>query len=567
MDTFSICDILMVTYGAIHELPLKKMSTVFLYIALSLLLFTTPFANSATLFEHSNSNAWMINAYLSTRGETLPMESWPIPTGLFEKYTSIESNVRANHELLPHAGGKLLSSTSFFANVFPELSANNWSYHPKSKWVDLMQAYRYDSMKPWLTFGYKTSIGDDLYALISIDLRKEMGNYFYKDDATNFPFTKLDPTSLALGFNFPTKGYLSYSNENFAFNLGREQLSWGPMTHGLALSDNSPYYDEASFIYTTTANFCKQFTFTYNMITVDPVLTHEEYEEQSESPDVNAHGFVYNARAKTLVAHRIDLMLWKNFRIGMGELNLIGGKVPDIQDINPFIIWHNTYGEGYSNVLGDLDFDYVPLNGWNLYGEFAVDDVTMPTEAINYKPTAYGYALGVTKNFGNWENLSQIGAEYYYNCPWMYNRWQPYLTFTNRLMRASNNPGSRLFTDYPVGYIYGPDVETLNIFFKHHQDKVNFKAGFNWIKKGSITTLSDYNTNDYDDTTPTGTVEDTKGLYGQIEFHISNEFKLFGSADLRYVTNFRNQDATHGNNPILGNLWLYDLRIGMEYSM
>ncbi len=525
-------------------------------ILILLLSFTTTFANSALLLEHSSPRSWMINAYLSIKNETLPMESWPIPSEFLGKYIPIQKGKPSPRK----------NNSIFFMDVSPEVSVNNWSYHPKSKWVDLIQAYRYDSMKPWMIFGYRTSIGNNFYALISMDLRKEMGNYFYKDDNTNFPFTKLDLMSPALGFNFPTKGYLSYSNDNFAFHIGREQIAWGPMIHALALSDNSPYYDEMSFIYTTLADFCKQFTFTYNMITVDPVLTHEEFEEQSKSPDVNAHGFVYNAHAKTLVAHRIDFLIFKNLRIGVGELNLIGGKVPDIQDINPFIIWHNTYGEGYSNVIGDVDFNYVPFSGFDVYGELAVDDVTMPTEAVNYKPTSYGYGLGVTKNWGDWKNLSQLGMECYYNCPWMYNRWQPYLTFTNRIMRASNNPGSRLFTDYPFGYIYGPDVETLNLFYKAHSSFMDFQSGFNWIRKGSITTLTDYNTNDYNDTTPTGTVEDTKGMYARIEIPMSKNFKIFGSANVSYVTNFRNQD-TSNDNPTLGNLWLYDLRVGVEILM
>ncbi len=536
---------------------MNKLIFTFAFLVLS--LFTVSFANQAMLFEHSNSQAWMIEAYLSTKGEILPMESWPLPVNFIEKYVP-DFSLRDLHN------SKAIPNTSFFMSVSPELSANNWTYHPKSKWVDLVQAYRYDSMKPWMTFGYKTSIGNNFCALIFMDLRKEMGNYFYKDDNTNFPFTKLNPTSFALGFNFPTKGYLSYSNKNFAFHIGREQLSWGPMNHALALSDNSPYYDELSFIYTSLASFCKRFTFTYNLITVDPVLTHKEFDEQSKSPDCNAHGFVYKEYAKTLAAHRIDFLVFKNFRVGIGELNLIGGKFLDIQDVNPFIIWHNTYGEGYSNVIGDADFSYVPFNDMDLYGELVIDDVTMPTEAVNYKPTAYGYGLGMTKNWGDWQNLSQIGVEYYYNCPWMYNRWQPYLTFTNRIMRASNNPSSRLFTDYPFGYIYGPDVEALNLFYKGHSSFMNLKLGFNWIKKGSITTLSNYNTNDYQATTPTGIVEDTKNVYAQIEIPMAKKIEMFGSADLRYVTNFRNQD-TPNDNPVLGDLWLYDLRIGVEISM
>jgi len=541
-------------------------------LILLLLFFTTSFANSAILFEHSNTEQWMIDAYLSMKGEVLPMQSWPLPVGFLEKYIPIENSVGAIH-------AKNENNSTFFMNVSPELSANNWSYHPKSRWVDLIQAYRYDSLKPWMIFGFQTSINDDLYFLINMDLRKEIGNFFEKDDHTNFPFTGLDfslsPSTEAFGFNFPTKGYASYYSKNFFFNIGRSQLAWGPMTHGLTLSDNSPYYDETSFMYTSPADFIKRFSFTFNAISVDPSLTPAEYEEQSRSPDPMAGGFVYNERAKFLFAHRIDFLVKKNLRIGLGELNLVGGKFPDIQDMNPFIIWHNTYGEGYSNSFGSLDFSYVPLKSLELYGELALDQDQNPVTSNptshnvpkGYKPVAYAYGLGGKYSWGKWQNMSQIGVEYYYTLPWMYNRWQPYLKFTNRIMRVSNDPPSRLFTDYPFGYIYGPDAQSLNIFFRTtHKNSIDVYSGFLWLRKGSVTTLTPYDSKEYYLVTPSGTVEDTKALYTKIEIPMYKEFKLFGSADLRYVTNFRNQD-TSNDNPVLENLWLYDFRIGVDISM
>ena len=548
---------------------------VLITLSITLSLFTTTsFANQAALFEHSNPQSWMIGAYLSMKGEVLPLESWPLPVGFLEKHIPIENNVRS----LSHADGKSSADTSFFMSVSPEISINNWHYHPKSRLVDLVQAYRYDSMKPWMVFGFQTSISDDLYFLIHMDMRKEIANFFEKDDHDNLPFTGLDfslsPSSEAFDFNFPTKGYTSYYSKNFFFNMGRSQLAWGPMTHGLTLSDNSPYYDEASFAYTTQANFIKRFSFTYNAISVDPSLTPAEYKIQSGSPDPMAGGFVYNERAKFLFAHRIDFLITRNFRIGLGELKLLGGKFPDFQDCNPFIIWHNTYGEGYSNSFGTLDFSYVPIKSLELYGEFALDQdqnpvTQQPTPGhvpVGYKPVAYGYGVGGKYSWGRWNDISQLGVEYYYVLPWMYNRWQPYLKFTNRMMRVSNDPGSRFFTDYPFGYIYGPDSQSLNIFFKTHRYGIDLNGGFLWLKKGSISTLTSYNSNEYYLTTPSGTVEDTKALYLNVSVPLNQNFSVFGSADLRYVTNFRNQD-TLNDNPILGNLWLYDFRIGIEYAI
>ncbi len=288
-----------------------------------LLLFTIStmviFANSATLFGPWDQNSWMINSYLSLKGETLPVESWPLPEGFIEKYIppTDQSSSSSTVSHSPYAIGQTpaTADSSFFFTFSPELSCSNWSYYPTSTWVDLIQAYRYDSMKDFADFGYKTSIGNDIYALIDMDIRKEMGNFFAKDDVTNFPFTYLDIFSPALDANFPNQGYISYFNGNFLAQAGREKLAWGPMTNGLALSDASPYYDEGTFMYTTPANFIKRFSFTFNAISVDPALTPQEYEIQSTSPDPMAGNAVYNEPSKFLFAHRIDLQIFKLGRL------------------------------------------------------------------------------------------------------------------------------------------------------------------------------------------------------------------------------------------------------------
>ncbi|MGC8699301.1 MAG: capsule assembly Wzi family protein [Candidatus Acidifodinimicrobium sp.] len=557
-------------------------------------------ANSATLIGPWDQNSWMIGAYLSMKGEVLPMESWPLPEGFIKQYLSSTDQTSSPSTIshtpfasasLPYAirhvpyaiNGHMpfamspATTTNFFIRFSPEISANNWPvYIPSSSYIDLTQAYRYDSLKPWMVFGYQTNIGNKLYFLIRMDLRKEIANFFEKDDHDNLPFTglnfSLSPSEEAFDFNFPDEGYASYYSKNFFFNFGRSKLSWGPMTHGLTLSDNSPYYDEGSFIYTTPADFIKRFSFTYNAISVNPILTQAEYYEQSHYLDPMADR-IYDEPSKYLFAHRIDFLVTNNFRIGLGELDLVGGKFPDLTDFNPFIIWHNVYGRGYSNSFGSLDFSYVPVKSLQLYGEFALDQDQNPVTPeptpgnvpADYKPVAYGYGIGAKYSWGDWNDMSQMGVEYYYTLPWMYNRWEPYLKFTNRIMRLSNNPASIFYTDYPFGYMYGPDAQTLNIFFRKHIDNIDIDSGFMWLRKGSNTTLTPYNPDEYYLVTPSGTVEDTKDLYTKVSFSISENLSLFGSMDLRYVKNFMNQDNPLGN-AVLGNAWLYDFSFGFQYS-
>ena len=59
--------------------------------------------------------------------------------------------------------------------------------------------------------------------------------------------------------------------------------------------------------------------------------------------------------------------------------------------------------------------------------------------------------------------LLLASVELYHTDTWMYNRWQPLLTFTNRIYTKSELPGSRDFTDYPLGFKYGSDLNGLSI--------------------------------------------------------------------------------------------------------
>ncbi|WP_129409484.1 hypothetical protein [Marinitoga lauensis] len=98
-------------------------------------------------------------------------------------------------------------------------------------------------------------------------------------------------------------------------------------------------------------------------------------------------------------------------------------------------ILHNTYGEGYSNALFAVDGEIVPIAGFKIYGEFAMDDYVVPlTEAgaESYKPTAFAWGYGIQYAYNVFDGYVNIKAEKYKIYSWMYNRWQELLKFTGR---------------------------------------------------------------------------------------------------------------------------------------
>ncbi|KKL65570.1 hypothetical protein LCGC14_2153630, partial [marine sediment metagenome] len=58
-----------------------------------------------------------------------------------------------------------------------------------------------------------------------------------------------------------------------------------------------------------------------------------------------------------------------------GAIIVIGGRVPEFNEITPLMYLHNVYGENYSNVIFGFDTSIVPCRNIQVYGEFAMDDI------------------------------------------------------------------------------------------------------------------------------------------------------------------------------------------------
>jgi hypothetical protein len=372
----------------------------------------------------------------------------------------------------------------FFVSFSPSFSLNNISFENESlpKIIPLFYAYRWTELKPFNQFGFSSTFkGFEIFA--NMDLKVEPANYLIKRDEINFPIPQGAFYNLPLDMNFPRRGYLKYSNENFFLQIGRTKLKWGSSEFPLTISDSSPYFDNISFSYRFDYAKNKSFTYSYSLISVDPDLTATESYLQSKNV---SNGVIYNEPSKTIVAHRLDFKLGKNFRMGVGELNLIGGKVIDLQDISPLIIFHNIYSAPYQNVLGSFDFSWVIVPNFMLYGEIAFDDIRLLSESEK-SPMEYGLSFG-GRFSSNALNGNFVGSiEFSHTSDWMYNcRTQPYLKFSNRVVMMSNFPSGMNFFDYPIGFKYGQSADMLSVTLNYFRENMEFKNQLLFLRKGNL---------------------------------------------------------------------------------
>ncbi|AEJ61889.1 hypothetical protein Spith_1628 [Spirochaeta thermophila DSM 6578] len=288
-----------------------------------------------------------------------------------------------------------------------------------------------------------------------------------------------DITHYSFDMTFPHTAYLYYASEPFYFAAGRFPLKWGRARYPLTISP-STYQDNLTASWQGGA-----FRYTFHVISSSPLLGNSEEDIQTHCYDYLSEGRIFSDPYKTIAAHRLDLLgpLW---RVGVGEINIIGGKAPDLLDVSPLMYYHNTYGEGYSNVVFALDGDLTLWDSLTIYGEASFDDADVPlTEAgVDYKPGAYGFNFGLEWNQPGW----QVWAEYDYTSEWMYvTSYLPYLHVNVRHFYIDNYTSpSRILVDYPLGFTYGPDAQMASVGGSFNGTEIACGLVYNVLIKGTV---------------------------------------------------------------------------------
>ncbi|AJG40150.1 hypothetical protein TRQ7_01505 [Thermotoga sp. RQ7] len=383
-------------------------------------------------------------------------------------------------------------SPFFYFGNFQGKTKTGWFVLSDPPWENF---YLYENTPYFLNVSFEGFVGEiSFYTEIPFT-----NNYsdFYLDLHSNVPPIWKELSSA--DSTFPYTAYGVYDGENFYVAVGRSKIRWGSSEFPVVISDVSPYFSH--FTFSTKA----QVQYTFHLISINPVLTTEEWEKQSTFRPVNADPLSpYTEKVKTLVAHRLDFHPFENFRFSAGELTMIGGKYPDLFAVSPFSIWHNNYNEGYTNSMASFDFSWVPKKGFEVHGEFVLDDLVGTTEDES-KPTAYAFNVGVRRALSTGSLKGVLGVEYALATKFVYNTFLPYLKFNNRIVYLTNLPSSRTIVDYPVGFAFGPDAKLLNVSFDLFKENVSLETDFFYLVKGPNTLYTEY---------PTAEEGETKTIFG-----------------------------------------------------
>ncbi len=424
----------------------------------------------------------------------------------------------------------------------------------QSKEIPEFQEYLYyrNSLNnpPLLNLGF---IAGNPYTAIHLeyDLREDFFVTWRTDDYTTLPTG--DPFVQDFDYNFPTRSYIKLGTLHIDFLAGREQMKWGPgHRSSLLISDSPPYYDMLQLSY-----FSPRFKASFFFAALESYLTDEELliQETNQDEGVVTYPKAADSQRKSLTGHRFEFRVGEKLLVGISDILLIGGRIPELTDIGPLMYLHNVYGENYSNVMMGLDFSYVPVPDLRIYGELGIDDIQNPWETGSSIPTSLGYQAGIDALNLPAPRNPDFHFEWVRIDPWMYNRWQPYLMFTSRRKLTSFPDYTQYasYLDFPTGYFLGGDVQSFYFELTWPQmDGWSAALSYELRQKGEIylnpldpdSKFENYKTTT--DSTPTGTALTSHIIKATGKISIRPNISLNGELTAAYERNRAHVDGDHG---------------------
>lgn len=241
-------------------------------------------------------------------------------------------------------------------------------------------------------------------------------------------------------FQWPKRAILSLGGSNWNFNFGRDRLDWGNSHIGnMVLDDHADFHDYARFV------------------TFSPYFT---YEALSIFPD---WGYQYQQDSRTFrvfLLHRLEFRPAEKVTFTLSENVMYKDSVFQLQYLNPSFLYHNLNVRDKFNAIAYVDASYAFLPGWNLYGQFALDQAVAPNEDKDAESNAWGGLGGIEWIGVCGKGILRTALEGAFTLPCMYRRDGIDFIYSRRYAGLNDSQGgswnAQLF-DY-FGFPYGGDA-------------------------------------------------------------------------------------------------------------
>jgi hypothetical protein len=424
---------------------------------------------------------------------------WPVTKSEYESQTASDP-VSHDEDSLAQAWFRWTLATGFFPGnkQYPfgetfEIFNGNWG----SLHLPAEQGVAYNQVPPALSLSLAYPFSPHVFAYARASLKRDMRAWFLDPAGGNWPTTANE-----VDLNEPSLGYLVADASWGRALFGRFPVHLGPSPEfSLLVGGQKPFHDGAlvtlkapafryHFFFASLHTWLEGTPRGDTSSTNYPVGSEAWRQRHYVQHDAeNAHLRVYDERAKSLVVHRVEWLLGEarenagrlgaaavpqpsKFKLaswgavfGLSEMQTIGGKVPDLFDVAPFMVWHNDFKYGYTNNLVHVDARINSPFGLSLFGELAMDDLPYAPKEGEKQKAILGGLLGSEYRFLGPAYAWVQRLHFIHTDPKLYRFVQPYNSLyarqvLNTNMQPSSDPNfmDRLVIDYPVGYVRGGDA-------------------------------------------------------------------------------------------------------------
>jgi hypothetical protein len=551
------------------------------------MLFSATYANKQKIFSLDSDVYEAIAVLYVNQGLSLPSTTGPyseaellmmldkINTGNLSGATKATYDYVAKQlDIQPKMQTKGMGlSWNFDANLETYTHSNTTDFTGRENW------YRgYISQKPLISVGLETWPSDSFYGYseFTVGNTYTLENGFGTSAFSTNVIVMAPATLTDLDFNMPYRAFVAMGGDNWTFQLGRDRLNWGAGESGnLMMGDNLKYHNMAR--YTAFGEKYKYTFLTSFFPHTSSYLGGTDGAIEGDGQSVELSGL------NMYMAHRLE---WRMFsdKVGLTLTESImyqsDENLLDLRIFNPAMIFHDYYIRSNANSLLGLEIDYTPVKGINLYGQFVVDEFSLPGEAVpsatevNY-PQTFGYLAGVKAVAPIGDLMGHASLEFAYTDPFLYLRYETdssasassgdsySLNFVGVIREFTNESGTLYNAEF-LGYTYGGDAIVFNVnggvkkygkwnveangFFMLHG---TFDIYTMWSRIGGTTTGVPYDISTPTTDHPTGNYNDSDvsdrdsvsqtlviGVNGSYEF--SSCLRAFGQVDYIHIGNYGN---------------------------
>ena len=224
---------------------------------------------------------------------------------------------------------------------------------------------------------------------------------------TNTPF--LMQNNLAqFNMDFPYRAFISAGGDHWSVQIGRDRLSWGNgRTGNFVIDSHLKRHDMVRF-----SAFDGPFKFTYVVSAFphpknyyidngDGTMTYSRLGLKRENGSYYGQSQVLSGIA-AFIGHRMEWRILPSLTACLTEgiMYYSADSTVNFSAFLPLFLYHNLYERSNSNSILSIDVDWTFARGWNLYGQFVLDDLYISGETDSgdnlTEPDSLGFLAGIT---------------------------------------------------------------------------------------------------------------------------------------------------------------------------